>query len=56
MEFLRDLGALAVRARGVVCKTNQLVCHRFQGAIFRAEQIFLEPSMTHSCELSRARR
>ena len=23
-EFLRDLGALAVRARGMVCKTSQL--------------------------------
>ena len=57
LEFLRDLGALAVRARGMVCKRIQLgVPSFFREAIFRDfARFFGSPPMTHSCESSRAR-
>ena len=50
LEFLRGSGALAVRARGMVCRTSQLgVPSLFSGAIFsRCRQIFWESSMTRS--------
>ena len=49
-------GALAVSARGMVCKTVQFDVPSLSGTDFsRCWQIFWEPSVTHSCELSRAR-
>ena len=54
LKFLRELGLLPY-VREACLQGNFGVPSLLRDRFFACRQIFWEPSMTHSCELSRAR-